>query len=158
MGRVAGQRDRQEPVLELDRDLHHVGRLRRLVRSRPAGVVDYDGLGIRVPLLVISPYAKQGYVSHVQYEYGSILKFVEDRFGLPRLAASDTRANSPARTASTSRSRRELSFRSAAPSTKPISKRNRSIGAHQTRNNVHRERFSSNGQRVRLVRAVMHVS
>ncbi len=58
--------------------------------------VDYDGLGIRVPLLVISPYAKQGYVSHVHYEHGSILKFVEDLFGLPRLSASDRRANSPA--------------------------------------------------------------
>ncbi len=31
--------------------------------------VDYDGLGFRVPLLVISPYAKQNYVSHVQYEH-----------------------------------------------------------------------------------------
>jgi phospholipase C len=58
--------------------------------------VDFDGLGLRVPLLVISPFAKRGYVSHVQYEHGSILKFVEDRFGLARLAASDTRANSPA--------------------------------------------------------------
>lgn len=57
---------------------------------------DFDGLGFRVPLLVISPYAKRGYVSHVQYEHGSILKFVENLFGLPRLAASDTRANSPA--------------------------------------------------------------
>jgi phospholipase C len=34
--------------------------------------VDFDGLGFRVPLLVISPYAKRGYVSHVQYEHGSI--------------------------------------------------------------------------------------
>jgi phospholipase C len=57
--------------------------------------VDNDGLGFRIPLLVISPYAKQGYVSHVSYEHGSILKFVEDQFGLARLAASDTRANSP---------------------------------------------------------------
>jgi phospholipase C len=57
--------------------------------------VDYDGLGIRVPLLVISPYAKQHYVSHVQYEHGSILRFIEDQFGLGRLAASDARANSP---------------------------------------------------------------
>jgi phospholipase C len=56
---------------------------------------DYDGLGIRVPLLVVSPYAKKGYVSHVQYEHGSILKFVEDQFGLGRLAVSDTRATSP---------------------------------------------------------------
>jgi phospholipase C len=58
--------------------------------------VDYDGLGFRVPMLVISPYAKQNYVSHVEYEHGSILKFVEDQFGLPRLSASDTRAKSPA--------------------------------------------------------------
>ena len=57
--------------------------------------LDFDGLGFRVPLVVISPYAKQGYVSHVQYEHGSILRFIEDRFGLMRLAASDTRANSP---------------------------------------------------------------
>jgi phospholipase C len=62
----------------------------------PPKMVDYDGLGIRVPLLIVSPYAKQGYVSHVSYEHGSILKFVEDQFGLPRLAASDTRATSPA--------------------------------------------------------------
>ncbi|HEY1429179.1 MAG TPA: alkaline phosphatase family protein [Candidatus Tumulicola sp.] len=59
-------------------------------------MVDYDGLGLRVPLLVISPYAKKGYVSHVDYEHGSLLKFVEDQFGLPRLAESDTRATSPA--------------------------------------------------------------
>jgi phospholipase C len=50
---------------------------------------------LRVPLLIISPYAKQGYVSHVQYEHGSILRFVEDQFGLGRLAASDERAISP---------------------------------------------------------------
>jgi phospholipase C len=58
--------------------------------------VDYDGLGFRVPMLIISPYAKQNYVSHVQYEHGSMLKFAEDVFGLGRLSAADTRANSPA--------------------------------------------------------------
>jgi phospholipase C len=62
----------------------------------PPKKIDYDGLGIRVPLLIISPYAKKGYVSHVQYEHGSILRFIEDQFGLARLAASDSRANSPA--------------------------------------------------------------
>jgi phospholipase C len=62
----------------------------------PPPYVDYDGLGIRVPLLVISPYAKQNYVSHVQYEHGSLLRFAEDQFGLGRLSAADTRANSPA--------------------------------------------------------------
>ena len=57
---------------------------------------DFDGLGIRVPLLVISPYAKKKYVSHVQYETGSILRFIEDQFGLAPLSASDARANDPA--------------------------------------------------------------
>lgn len=58
--------------------------------------LDYDGTGFRVPLLVISPYAKQNYVSHVQYETGSVLRFVEDLYGLAQLAAADARANSPA--------------------------------------------------------------
>jgi phospholipase C len=62
----------------------------------PPPYVDYDGLGFRLPLLIISPYAKQDYVSHVQFEHGSILKFTEDIFGLARLSASDTRATSPA--------------------------------------------------------------
>ena len=57
---------------------------------------DYDGLGFRVPLLVISPYAKKNYVSHVQYETASVLRFAEDLYGLTQMAAADTRANSPA--------------------------------------------------------------
>lgn len=59
----------------------------------PPPQIDYDGLGIRVPLIVVSPYAKRSYVSHTQYEFGSILRFAEDVFGLKRLAASDSRAN-----------------------------------------------------------------
>ncbi len=59
----------------------------------PPAFADYDGLGIRVPLIIVSAYAKKGYVSHVHYEHGSILKFVEDQWGLPRLSASDARAN-----------------------------------------------------------------
>ena len=58
-------------------------------------LLDYDGLGVRVPLMIISPYAKKGWVSHVHYEHGSILRFIEDRFGLAQLAATDTRATSP---------------------------------------------------------------
>ncbi|HEY5426913.1 MAG TPA: alkaline phosphatase family protein [Candidatus Tumulicola sp.] len=57
---------------------------------------DYDGLGFRVPLLAISPYAKKGYVSHVQFETASVLRFAEDLYGLPHMAAADTRAASPA--------------------------------------------------------------
>jgi phospholipase C len=57
---------------------------------------DFDGLGFRVPLLVISPYAKHDHVSHVQYETASVLRFAEDLFGLGRFAAADKRATSPA--------------------------------------------------------------
>lgn len=57
---------------------------------------DYDGLGFRVPLIVISPYAKEDYVSHTHYETASVLRFTEDLFGLPQLSAADMRATSPA--------------------------------------------------------------
>ena len=39
-------------------------------------------LGFRVPLVIVSPYAKQAYVSHVQHDFGSILKFIEGVFNL----------------------------------------------------------------------------
>jgi len=58
--------------------------------------LDYDGLGFRVPLLVISPYAKKNYISHTQYETASMLRFAEDLFGLPQLSVADARATSPA--------------------------------------------------------------
>ena len=45
-------------------------------------------------MLVVSPYAKKGYVSHTQYEFGSILKFVENTFGLRLLGTTDVRAKS----------------------------------------------------------------
>jgi phospholipase C len=60
----------------------------------PPPQLDYDGLGGRVPLIVVSPYARKGYVSHTVYEFGSLLKFAEETFGLAPLAASDRRANS----------------------------------------------------------------
>jgi phospholipase C len=60
----------------------------------PPPQLDYDGLGIRVPLLCISPYAAKGAVSHVQYETASILRFIEGVFGLPSLSVSDRRATS----------------------------------------------------------------
>jgi phospholipase C len=54
--------------------------------------VDTMGLGFRVPLLVVSPYAKKGHVSKVQYEFGSILKFVEQTFALPSVHSIDPNA------------------------------------------------------------------
>jgi phospholipase C len=49
--------------------------------------VDAYGMGFRVPTLVISPYAKRGFVSGQLYEHASILKFIERRFELPTLAS-----------------------------------------------------------------------
>jgi phospholipase C len=50
--------------------------------NAPPPQLDYRGLGIRVPCLIISPYARKGYVTHTQYEYGSILRFIEEVYGL----------------------------------------------------------------------------
>jgi phospholipase C len=59
----------------------------------PPPTVDAFGFGPRVPLLIISPYAKHGYISHTQYEFASLLKFVESRYGLAPLTARDRVAN-----------------------------------------------------------------
>lgn len=48
--------------------------------------LDAYGPGMRVPTLVISPWAKRGYISGHFYEHNSILKFLERLFGLPSLA------------------------------------------------------------------------
>ena len=52
------------------------------------------GLGFRVPLIVVSPYARTKYVSHTQYEFGSIVRFIEDNWSLGRLNTTDVRATS----------------------------------------------------------------
>ena len=55
--------------------------------------VDGNGYGFRVPLIVVSPYAQQGYVSHFRHEFGSILKFTEETFNLPSLGQVDARSD-----------------------------------------------------------------
>ena len=49
--------------------------------------VDAYGPGLRVPTLIVSPYARRGYISPTVYDHGSILKLVESVFGLPTLAS-----------------------------------------------------------------------
>lgn len=56
-------------------------------------VVDQFGLGTRVPCVVISPFAKKGYVDHTDYETVSILKFIEERWELRALSERDANAN-----------------------------------------------------------------
>jgi phospholipase C len=56
-------------------------------------IYDSYEYGFRVPLIVVSPYAKQGYVSKVTHDFGSILKFTEEVYGLPSLGYADARAD-----------------------------------------------------------------
>jgi phospholipase C len=56
-------------------------------------VIDKWGPGARVPGIIISPFAKTGYVDHTQYETVSILSFIEKRFGLSALGTRDAAAN-----------------------------------------------------------------
>jgi phospholipase C len=58
----------------------------------PPPQVDRFGFGIRVPLLVISPYAKAGYVDHTPGEFSSVLRFIEDNWGLSQLTLRDREA------------------------------------------------------------------
>jgi phospholipase C len=55
---------------------------------------DEFGYGPRVPLIMISPYVKQGVVSHTVYEFASVLQLMETRFNLKPLTTRDTTANS----------------------------------------------------------------
>jgi phospholipase C len=57
----------------------------------PPGPNPYIEYGFRVPTIVISPYARPGYIDHTQYDFTSLLRFIEDIFGLPTLAGN-TRA------------------------------------------------------------------
>jgi phospholipase C len=54
---------------------------------------DYYGFGPRVPMIIISPYSIPGSITHTEYEFSSVLKFVETRFGLSPLTARDADAN-----------------------------------------------------------------
>jgi phospholipase C len=49
--------------------------------------------GFRVPLIVVSPYAKAGFVSHQTHDFGSILKFIEETFGLATVGYADANAD-----------------------------------------------------------------
>jgi phospholipase C len=52
-------------------------------------VVDAMGPGFRVPLLIVSPYAKHGYISHHFHEASGFIAFIEHNFGLGTLGARD---------------------------------------------------------------------
>ncbi len=55
--------------------------------------VDSYGYGFRVPALLVSPFARQGYVDSTVLDHTSNLKFIEDNWGLAPLAQRDAGAN-----------------------------------------------------------------
>ncbi len=52
----------------------------------PPSIINSYEYGFRVPLIVVSPYAKPAFISHQFNDFGSILKFIEGTFGLPQVA------------------------------------------------------------------------
>ena len=52
-------------------------------------VADFTKSGFRVPMFVVSPFAKKNFVSHTPMDFTAALRFIETRFGLPALTARD---------------------------------------------------------------------
>ena len=53
----------------------------------------FDAYGVRVPVVVVSPYARKHFVSHTVHDHTSVLRFVETRFDLPALTRRDANAD-----------------------------------------------------------------
>lgn len=58
----------------------------------PPPAVDAMGYGFRVPCLIVSPYARKGFIDHTINDHTSILRFIETRFALAALSSRDARA------------------------------------------------------------------
>lgn len=57
------------------------------------GADAYDRYGFRVPAVIVSPYARAGYVSSIVHDFTSILRFVETKWNLGALTARDANAS-----------------------------------------------------------------
>lgn len=53
----------------------------------------FDRLGFRVPAVVVSPYARPNFVSHVERDHTSVLKLIERKWNLPPMTARDAGAD-----------------------------------------------------------------
>ena len=63
--------------------------------AEDAGPKPYDRLGFRVPAVIVSPYARPGYVTSEVYDHTSVLKLVELKWNLPPLTRRDAAAAAP---------------------------------------------------------------
>ena len=57
--------------------------------------IRFDHLGVRVPFVVVSPFAKRHYVSHKTFDHTSVLRLIQARFDLPAMTARDANASPP---------------------------------------------------------------
>jgi phospholipase C len=55
----------------------------------------FDTTGFRVPFIVVSPYARKHFASHVVHDHSSIARFIEARFGLPAMTGRDANTTPP---------------------------------------------------------------
>jgi phospholipase C len=67
----------------------------RHVEELDAGPQTYDRYGFRVPAVIVSPYARPGYVSSQTFDHASVLKLIEQKWNLPPLTARDAAAHAP---------------------------------------------------------------
>ncbi|HVM66456.1 MAG TPA: alkaline phosphatase family protein, partial [Acidimicrobiales bacterium] len=91
-----GYYDHVPPPEAVDPGDRPPGRTTGRATGRPAGSTTggaFDRLGFRVPAVVVSPYARPGYVSHVTRDHTSVLKLVERKWNLPPLTARDAAAD-----------------------------------------------------------------
>jgi phospholipase C len=83
---VPGQSPYQRfPLLRLFRSTA----LGRQLATADAGPSTYTTLGFRVPAVIVSPYAKPGYVTDVVYDHTAVLRLIERKWSLPSLTARD---------------------------------------------------------------------
>jgi phospholipase C len=70
---------------------------RQLARLENAdnGPAGYDRYGFRVPAVIVSPYARPGFVLHDVLDHTSVLRLIEDKWNLPSLTRRDAAAASP---------------------------------------------------------------
>jgi phospholipase C len=76
------------PVLRLFRNTT----LGKKLTAADAGPRTYNQLGFRVPAVIVSPYAKPGYVTELDYDHTAILRLIERKWNLPPLTERDAAA------------------------------------------------------------------
>jgi phospholipase C len=65
------------------------------IENADDGPVTYDRYGFRVPAVIVSPYARPGFVLHDVLDHTSVLKLIEEKWNLPPLTQRDAAATSP---------------------------------------------------------------